>query len=306
MIQQVHNGKATSVMPRDALTMPVETAPRTITGFGVGQHIIRRFFYWGGYGLILPLVMVFAWQLGANLGVISAHLFPSPVTILRTIIALADDGSLPLHLAATLCRVAAGFGLGVLFGTIIGALSGAFPRVRAMIDPTFQALRAIPSIAWVPLFILWLGIFEASKIALIAVGVFFPIYLTLMSAINQVDRRLIEVGLVYRLGPWARLFRILLPAALPAYMTGLRSGLGLGWMFVVAAELMGASEGIGYLLIDGQQTGKPALILAAILLFALCGKATDYLLYQTMARFVTWQDTQEHHHAANSASGATQ
>ncbi len=276
-------------MPLDA-----STVAHTIQSPEVVRRRIPRFLYSGGDGLILPLILLLAWQIGADIGVFSPHLFPAPLTIGRTILALADDGSLPVHLAATLSRVAAGFGIGVVCGTIVGALSGAFVRVRVMIDPTLQALRAIPSIAWVPLFILWLGIFEASKIALIAVGVFFPIYLTLMSAIRQVDRRLIEVGLVHRFGPWTRLFRILLPAALPAYVTGLRSGLGLGWMFVVAAELMGASEGIGYLLIDGQQTGKPALILAAILLFALSGKVTDYLLHQTMARLVTWQDTHEH------------
>ena len=136
--------------------------------------------------------------------------------------------------------------------------------LRRLLDPTLQALRAIPSIAWVPLFILWFGIFEASKIALIAVGVFFPVYLGVMGAILSVDRKLVEVGRVFRLSdpPWSAGFccrRCCRPMCL-----ALRSGLGLGWMFVVAAELMGASEGLGYLLIDGQQLGKPAQILAAI------------------------------------------
>jgi sulfonate transport system permease protein len=153
-----------------------------------------------------------------------------------------------------------------------------------------QALRAIPSIAWVPLFILWLGIFETSKVALIAVGVFFPVYLGVMGAILSVDRKIVEVGRTFRLSGPAMIRRILLPAVLPAYVVALRVGLGLGWMFVVAAEFMGASEGLGYLLIDGQQLGKPAQILAAITIFALLGKTTDWLIEHLTAPLLHWQD----------------
>ena len=159
-----------------------------------------------------------------------------------------------------------------------------------LLDPTLQALRAIPSIAWVPLFILWLGIFEESKVTLIAVGVFFPVYLGVMGAILAVDRKIVEVGRIFRLSGPALVRRILLPAVLPAYVVSLRSGLGLGWMFVVAAEFMGASEGLGYLLIDGQQLGKPAQIVAAILTFAVLGKLTDTLLMLGSAPFLRWQD----------------
>jgi sulfonate transport system permease protein len=125
---------------------------------------------------------------------------------------------------------------------------------------------------------------------LIAVGVFFPVYLTLAGAIASVDRKLVEVGRIYRFGTWDLVRRILLPAALPTYITGLRGGLGLGWMFVVAAEFMGASKGLGYLLVDGQMTGRPAIILAAILLFAVLGKLSDLALAALGARLVRWQD----------------
>jgi sulfonate transport system permease protein len=151
-------------------------------------------------------------------------------------------------------------------------------------------LRAIPSIAWVPLFILWLGIFEASKVTLIAVGVFFPVYLGLLGAIQSVDRKLIEVGRTFRLSDIAMVRRILLPAVLPAYVIALRSGLGLGWMFVVAAELMGASEGLGFLLTDDQELGKPAEIVAAIVAFAVLGKTTNWLIVLASAPVLRWQD----------------
>jgi sulfonate transport system permease protein len=140
------------------------------------------------------------------------------------------------------------------------------------------------------LFILWLGIFETSKVALIAVGVFFPIYLGVMGAVMSVDRKIVEVGRAFRLSGPAMIRRILLPAVLPSYVIALRSGLGLGWMFVIAAEFMGASEGLGYLLIDGQQLGKPTEIVAAILAFAVLGKTTDWIIATAAAPFLRWED----------------
>jgi len=154
-----------------------------------------------------------------------------------------------------------------------------------------QALRAIPSLAWVPLFILWLGIFEASKIALIAIGVFFPVYLGVMAAIGNIDRKIVEVGRAFRLSPQALTRRVLLPAVLPDCVVSLRSGLGLGFMFVVAAELMGASEGLGFLLLDGQQLGKPDQILAAIFAFAVLGKICDGALVAAFRPMLRWQDS---------------
>jgi sulfonate transport system permease protein len=154
-----------------------------------------------------------------------------------------------------------------------------------------QALRNIPSIAWVPMFILWFGIFETSKVILIAVGVFFPIYLALSGAILGVDRKLVEVGRIFRFSHREMITRILLPATLPSYVISLRAGLGLGWMFVVAAEFMGAEEGLGFLLVDGQQTGRPATILASITAFAVLGKTTDWILAALSARALRWQDS---------------
>jgi sulfonate transport system permease protein len=145
----------------------------------------------------------------------------------------------------------------------------------------------------VPLFILWLGIFESSKVALIAVGVFFPVYLGVMGAIANVDRKIVEVGRVFRLSRAALTRRVLLPAILPDFIIAIRSGLGLGFMFVVAAELMGASEGLGYLLVDGQQLGKPDQILAAIIAFAVIGKLGDWLIVIASQPFLSWQDTHQ-------------
>jgi sulfonate transport system permease protein len=245
----------------------------------------------GGLGVIVPLGLAVGWEVAVALHWADGRLLPTPSKILATLWALAQDGSLVAHVVATLQRVALGFVFGVLAGTVLGALSGYWSLARRLLDPMLQALRNIPSIAWVPMFILWFGIFETSKIILIAVGVFFPIYLALSGAILGVDRKLVEVGRIFRFTHGEMITRILLPATLPSYILSLRAGLGLGWMFVVAAEFMGAEEGLGFLLIDGQQTGRPATILASITAFALLGKATDGLLALVSARALKWQDS---------------
>ncbi|CAN7372546.1 ABC transporter permease [Bosea sp. LjRoot9] len=241
-------------------------------------------------GWLLPIALAALWELLVRAGIANGRLMPPPSVVGRTLWGLAVSGELLTHVTATLWRVAAGFGLGAGVGTVLGALTGALPVARGLLDPTLQALRAIPSIAWVPLFILWFGIFEASKVALIAVGVFFPVYLGVAAAIQGIDRKIVEVGRVFRLGRLAMVRRVLLPAILPAWFTALRSGLGLGFMFVVAAEIMGASEGLGYLLVDGQQLGRPDTIIAAIISFAVLGKLADGLLLAITRPFLAWQD----------------
>jgi sulfonate transport system permease protein len=241
-------------------------------------------------GLVLPVALAAFWEIAVRMGWSNGRLVPPPSVIWNTFADLAASGELAQHALATLWRVACGFVLGVAAGTIVGAIAGYSTLTYRLLDPTLQGLRAVPSIAWVPLFILWFGIFEASKITLIAVGVFFPVYLGVMGAVLSVDRKVVEVGRVFRLSGFAMVRRILLPAVMPAYVISLRAGLGLGWMFVVAAEFLGASTGLGFLLIDGQQLGKPAQIVAAIVAFAILGKLSDWLLVALAAPFLRWQD----------------
>ena len=240
--------------------------------------------------MVLPLGVALLRELAVRAKWAEGRLLPPPSRVAATLWALARSGELADHVAATLGRVGLGFVCGVLAGTILAAATGYSRLLRRLLDPTIQALRSIPSLAWVPLFILWFGIFE---IVLISVGVFFPVYLGVLSAVLGVDRKIVEVGRSFRFSGWALTRRILLPAILPAYLPALRNGLGLGWMFVVAAEVMGASEGLGYLLVDGQQLGKPDQILAAIVVFALLGKATDAVLVAGFAPLLRWQDAYE-------------
>jgi sulfonate transport system permease protein len=241
-------------------------------------------------GAALPVILISVWEILSRTGVVPAYQLPAPSVILETIFGLAADGSLWGHIGITVYRVFIGFLIGTAFAVILGAVVGFYSKAEQIFDPMIQAFRSIPSLAWVPLFILWMGIGEPSKVTMIAVGVFFPVYLNVVSGIGGVDRKLIEVGKMYGLNTFQLIKRVILPASLPSFLTGLRSGLGLGWMFVVAAELMGASTGLGYLLVLGQNTLSPETILASIVLFAIIGKLSDWILKTVELRSLHWQD----------------
>lgn len=258
---------------------PATAAPAAQEGF------VRR-----GLGLIVPLVLLAVWEVVVGAGVISANLMPPPSELVRTFRDLLADGSLLGHVVVSSARVAGGFAIGAVLAVVVGAAVGLNRRVEALLDPSFQALRAIPSLAWVPLLLLWLGIDEGPKLTLIAIGAFFPVYLALVSGIHNVDRKLVEVGDIYGLSPLAKVWRIFLPAALPSLFTGLRTGLSLAWMFLVAAELIAATRGLGYLLTDGRETGRADVVIVAIVTLAVLGKITDGVLRVLEHRLLHWRD----------------
>lgn len=243
------------------------------------------------YGSLIPLILLIGWEIAGRTNLIEAHLLPIPSVILQSIYTMAVDGTLWGHMGTTLIRVFVGFFIGTAAAIIIGSFVGYTKIFEYLLDPMIQAFRSIPSLAWVPLFILWMGIGETSKVALIAVGVFFPVYLNMVAGIRGVDRKLIEVGRIYGFSSFEIVRKIILPAALPSFLTGIRSGLGLGWMFVVAAEIMGASKGLGYLLTLGQNTYSADVIIGSILLFAVLGKLTDWILKMIEERSLKWQDS---------------
>lgn len=241
-------------------------------------------------GLVLPAVLLAAVEIGVRAGWIEANLLPAPSEIVATLIDLARHG-LAAHIAASTARVTGGFAAGTVLAVVVGSTVGLSRNAEAILDPSFQALRAIPSLAWVPLLLLWLGIDEAPKIVLIAIGAFFPVYMGVVSGIRGVDRKLVEVAELYGLHRVALARRVLLPAAMPALFTGLRNGLSLAWMFMVAAELIAASRGLGYLLSDGRETSRADIVLASIALLAILGKASDMLMLRAERHVLSWRDS---------------
>ncbi|WP_322045432.1 ABC transporter permease [Paraburkholderia sp. J67] len=245
---------------------------------------------WRIAGALLPVAFLLAVEGLVRAHVLPDNLVPAPSSIAEALWQLGAEHLLR-HIAASTARVAAGFGIGALLAIAIGAAMGLSRRLDALLDPSFQALRAIPSLAWVPVLLLWMGIDEAPKITLVAIGAFFPVHLSVVSGIRNVDRKLVELGAIYRLPSWRLFLRILLPAALPQIFTGLRMGLAVSWMFVVAAELIAATRGLGYLLSDGRETGRPDIVFGAIILLGLLGKLTDSALRALEARVLAWRDT---------------
>jgi sulfonate transport system permease protein len=253
------------------------------------SRILQR---WHIAGLLLPLAFLGVIEALVRLHVIPANLVPAPTTIAQTLWQLGAD-RLARHIGASTWRVLMGFACGAGLAIVTGAAMGLSRRLDALLDPSFQALRAIPSLAWVPVLLLWMGIDEAPKVTLVAIGAFFPVHLSVVSGIRGVDRKLIEIGEVYRLSSRALFTRILLPAAMPQVFTGLRTGLSLAWMFMVAAELIAATRGLGYLLSDGRETGRPDLVFGSILLLALFGKLSDTIMKTVETRVLAWRDTSE-------------
>ncbi|MBX9962637.1 MAG: ABC transporter permease [Burkholderiales bacterium] len=241
-------------------------------------------------GVWFPLAVVLLLEAAVRAGWIPAHLLPAPTTVLSTLYDLAASGALWQHVAASGTRIATGFAIGAVAGVVLGLATGLRRSLEAAFDPTFQALRAIPSLAWVPLLLLWLGIDEAPKIVLIAIGALFPVYLSVQSGVRNVDRKLVELAQAFGLGQPAIAWRVLLPASLPSLFTGLRQALSLSWMFLVAAELIAATRGIGYLLTDGRETGRADVVLAAIVVLAVLGKLSDGVLKFVEARALRWRD----------------
>ena len=250
------------------------------------------------HGLILPITLTALWELVSRAGWVAPHLLPPPSALLDTFVVLIRDGSLWRHIGVSSARVAAGFAIGASLGLALGSATTLNARLHRLLDPSLQALRAVPSLAWVPLLLLWLGIDTAPKLALIAIGTFFPMYLATASGLRDVDRKLVEVGQQLGLSPRAVLLKIYLPASLPALFTGLRASLGLGWMFLVAAELIAATSGLGYLLTDGRETGRADLVLIAILTLAILGKASDAMLVAIERRTLVWRDVADPQRAA--------
>lgn len=241
-------------------------------------------------GLLLPVLFFVLLEIAARKGWVEARLLPPPSEIGATLWQLALNG-LALHVGASLTRVGAGFLIGSSLGLAVAVLVGLSRNFRELVDPSFQALRNVPSLAWVPLLLLWFGIDEMPKVIMIALGAFFPVYLNVVSGIQNVDRKLVEVGEIHGLGKLALSWRILLPAAMPSVFTGLRTALGLSWMFLVAAELIAAAQGLGYLLSDGRETSRPDIVIAAILLIALLGKISDAALHFIEERSLHWRDS---------------
>lgn len=229
-------------------------------------------------GALLPLAILLFWQLSITFELVSVTQLPSPAMVYLAAIDLYERGLLTLYVAISTQRVLIGFAIGASLGVAIGALVGLSRSANVLLSPTLGAIRAVPSLAWVPLLLLWLGYAEAPKITLVAIGAFFPVYTTVSLALRHVDRQLVEAGRAFGLSGIRLFTAVQLPAVIPSVISGLRLALAQAWLFLVAAELLGASMGLGFLLSESGGNGRIDRIILAIVLLAVIGKITDALV----------------------------
>jgi sulfonate transport system permease protein len=241
-----------------------------------------------GLGILLPIALLVGWQTAAASGAFSASQLPPPVDVLLAAKELYEREVLFAHIGASAQRVAIGYLIGASIGIFLGSLVGLSKIFSQLLSPIISAIRAVPSLAWVPLLLIWLGIYEEPKITLIAIGAFFPVFTTVASGLKAVDRNLIEVGRAYGLKGASLVTQILLPGASPTILSGLRLGLAQSWLFLVAAELIASWQGLGFLLLDSQNSGRTDILFLSIILLALLGKFTDVLLGLVERRALRW------------------
>ncbi|MGW9739219.1 sulfonate transport system permease protein [Micrococcus sp. 140720015-1] len=229
-------------------------------------------------GLAAPAVLLVLWWAVTAAGLLSAVQLPSPGAVLSAGVNLLERGDLWLHVGISTQRVLLGFLLGAALGLAVGSALGLSRWADALFAPLIGALRAVPSLAWVPLLILWMQIGEESKVTLIAIGAFFPVFTTVYAALRHVDPHLVEAGRAFGYHGLSLLRTVQLPAVVPAVFSGLRLALAQAWLFLVAAELIASSMGLGFLLTDSQNNGRTGRLILAIILLAVLGKLTDWLL----------------------------
>ncbi|MEF7613562.1 aliphatic sulfonate ABC transporter permease SsuC [Aquincola sp. MAHUQ-54] len=226
---------------------------------------------------LVPILILAAWEAASALGWLSTRVLPEPLAVLKAFWRLTASGEIWTHVAVSTQRAAIGFAIGGGLGLLLGLLTGTFRTAETLLDSTLQMIRNIPALALIPLVILWFGIDETAKLFLVALGVFFPIYLNTFHGIRSVDKGLIEMARSYGLSGWPLYRQVILPGALPSILVGVRFSLGLMWVLLIVAETISAQAGIGYLTMNAREFLQTDVVLVGILLYAALGKLADVL-----------------------------
>ncbi|OUB72715.1 sulfonate ABC transporter permease [Bacillus thuringiensis serovar zhaodongensis] len=240
--------------------------------------------------ITIPVIILIIWQLAGVFGLVSKTVLPTPLDIFLAFQELIKTGDLFGHLSISVFRAAAGFFIGGGLGIILGTIVGFSTRSEQYLDPSVQMLRTVPHLAVAPLFVLWFGFGETSKVLLIADGAFFPLYVNAFLGIRGVDSKLFDVARVLEFSKRKLITKLILPSALPNLLLGARLSLGVAWVSLVVAELMGSTEGIGYMIMDARQFSNTDIVFVGIIIFAFVGKFSDSLVRLLEVKFLRWRD----------------
>lgn len=249
----------------------------------------RSLVSWRFRRLLGPLILLVAWQAASSLELVSPRVLAAPSTVLATGWDLVKEGELQQHLWVSLGRVLRGLGIGVSTGLLLALVSGLFRLGEDLLDPPIQMLRTLPILALVPLFILWFGIGETPKIALVALGTMFPIYLNTYAGIRGIDNKLVEAATTLNLGRAELILHVILPGALPGALVGLRYSLGIAWLILVISEQINATAGIGYLMTNAREFLRTDIIVVGLVVYSLLGLLTDALVRALERRVLVWR-----------------
>ncbi|MGW7612006.1 ABC transporter permease [Streptomyces sp. NPDC054766] len=241
--------------------------------------------------LIGPALFLALWAVASAAGQLDPGAIPAPWTVLRTTGHLWTDGTLPTDVLTSLERAGYGFGFGLTAGVVLALASGLSRVGEALIDGTVQLNRAIPTLGLIPLFILWLGIGETFKIAIIAIVVYIPIYLNLHSALSGIDHRYVELAEVQGLSRLRFVREIVIPGALPGFFVGLRLGVTASWLSLVVLEQINATSGLGYMMFQAQNYGRTDIILVGLLIYGIFGLVSDSAVRLIERKVLSWRRT---------------
>ena len=239
--------------------------------------------------LLGPLLLIAAWSLASATGALDPRVLPAPWTVLHTGADRWLHGTLRADIADSLWRAAQGFAIGLTVGVLLALVAGLSRIGEAVIDGTVQINRSVPTLGLIPLFILWLGIGETFKVAIIAIVVYIPIYLNLHAALAGIDSRYVELAEVLGLSRWQFIRQIVIPGALPGFFVGLRLGVTGSWLSLVVLEQINATSGLGYMMFQAQNYGQTDVIVLGLLIYGFFGFASDSVVRLIERRVLTWR-----------------
>lgn len=238
-----------------------------------------------------PALLLALWAAASAAGQLDPGAIPAPWTVLETGVHLWTDGTLPTDILTSLQRAGSGFAIGLAAGIALALASGLSRTGEALIDGSVQLNRAIPTLGLIPLFILWLGIGETFKIAIIAIVVYIPIYLNTHAALSGIDSRFVELAEVQGLSRYAFIRRIVIPGALPGFFVGLRLGVTGSWLGLVVLEQINATSGLGYMMFQAQNYGQTDVILVGLVVYGIFGLISDSAVRLIERRVLSWRRT---------------
>ncbi len=253
------------------------------------RSLTRSLFRCLAGGLLLPLLLLAAWWGGSRMGFWNPFLLPTPADVGQAALQLILNGELVRHILASSGRIVLGFGFSCLLAFPLGVLLGLKPAFGRALYPILEFVRHVPPLALLPLLILWFGIGEASKMMVILLATFFPVFMNTLDGVRRCDPALVEVGESLGLTPPGIFRRIVLPSALPSILTGLRIGLGYSWRALIGAELIAAASGLGYLIHDAEALSRSDVIIVGIFALGFLGGLTDHLFYRLTRRLMPWK-----------------